>query len=136
MTDTSVFLGDTTTQIDFTDGSINSFGINSQKLFGTPINVFAMWSGDANNDGRIQFSGGISDLNVIKDFIITHPSNPFGFLTSTVNGYFDQDINMNGQVKFSGADNDSNVIKDIIITHPGNFLNLPTYTITTQVIEN
>jgi hypothetical protein len=43
---------------------------------------------------------------------------------------------MNGQVKFSGADNDSNVVKDIVLNHPGNFLNLPTFTITTQVPEN
>ncbi|MBO6880935.1 hemagglutinin protein [Winogradskyella sp.] len=122
------------TDVDFTDNAFNTFGTNAQVLLASGST--ALWAGDTNNDGSVQFSGGNSDVNILKDFILNHPSNPLGFLTVAINGYFNQDVNMDGIAKFSGTSNDSNAIKDIILNHPGNFLNIPTFTINTQVPEN
>ena len=35
--------------VDFSDGSIPTYGTNAQTTFGMPAGVSAMWSGDGNN---------------------------------------------------------------------------------------
>ena len=115
---------------------IGAIGVTGSNALVDMNGTFAMWAGDANNDGSIRFSGANSDVNILKDFILGNPTNPFNFLTATITGYANEDINMDGFVKFSGAANDSNFIKDLVLGHPGNIINLPTFTITTEVPEN
>lgn len=121
-----------TTTIDFTDNTFLTYGSNAQVQLSSGNT--ALWSGDLNNDTKIQFSGAGNDVNTLKDFIIANA--PLPLLTIPVSGYFNEDLDLNGQAKFSGSDNDSNLVKDIIIGHPLNILGLPTFTITSQVPNN
>ena len=120
------------TTIDFSD--INNqitFGTNAQTQVG--FGKMAFWAGDANGDKVIQFSGGLSDANAIKDHILADPANILNFITFSSSGYLSYDIDLNSLARFSGAANDSNTIKDNVLTFPGNILGLPTYTINSTV---
>jgi hypothetical protein len=117
---------------NFMDGSAMPLGSNT---LANVNSTMALWAGDLNNDGNIQFSGNDSDVNTLKDFILANAAIPL--LTLPVNGYYNVDLDLNGSAKFSGADNESNLIKDIILGHPVNLiLELPTFTISTQVPNN
>ncbi len=80
--------------------------------------VWALWSGDANGDGEIQYaSGGNSDKGSVLNEVGT--STP-GNILSTV--YKKADVNMDGQVQYgSGSNSDKGTILNVIGTStPGN----------------
>lgn len=117
--------------IDFKDNGFSTFGSNAQAILGSGNR--ALWAGDTNGDKAIQFSGGASDANAVKDYILSDPANILNFITFSSGGYLPFDIDMNALARFSGAPNDSNVIKDNVLAFPENILNFPTYTINTTV---
>ncbi|MFK7782888.1 hemagglutinin protein [Psychroserpens sp.] len=122
---------DTTTIVDFTDSTFNTYGSNAQVQLVS--NDMALWSGDTNNNNSIVFSGSANDVNIIKDYILADLSNFLNFITFSSTGYLNEDLDLNGVARFSGSPNDSNIIKDNILSHPANFLNLSTFTINTTV---
>ncbi len=104
--------------LDFTDGSVSTYGNNGQVLFDT--DTYALWAGNANNDTRIRYQGSGNDTNYIKDKIVSHPNNTNNNNLFFYNGYDVADVNMDGRIRYQGSGNDSNIIKDIILTHPNN----------------
>ena len=126
-----VSLDKNTTAINFTDGLLSTYGTNAQKYFST-TGLYALWSGDANGDESIKFSGSNNDSNQIRDIIINAPGNIFGSISYEYNGYFDTDTNLSASAKFSGSNNDSNLIRDIVINHPGNIFGSISYVISAQ----
>lgn len=131
MTSGVIALSQTPVTVDFTNSGFSTHGSNAQVVLVSGSK--ALWAGDVNANGSIKFSGTNNDVNAIKDYVLSNPSNVLNFITFSSAGYLNQDVDMNGVDRFSGAPNDSNKIKDNILAHPGNFLNLPTYTITTTV---
>ncbi|MDT0557083.1 hemagglutinin protein [Ichthyenterobacterium sp. W332] len=117
--------------IDFKDSGFSTFGANAQVVLGSGDT--ALWAGDANGDKSIQFSGGLSDANAIKDYILADVANLFNFITYSSSGYLSFDVDLSSLSRFSGAPNDSNIIKDNVLAFPGNFFNFPTYIINTTV---
>ncbi|WP_422105324.1 hemagglutinin protein [Winogradskyella sp.] len=117
--------------IDFKNSGFSTFGSNAQVALGS--GETALWAGDANGDKAIQFSGGNSDANAVKDFILADPLNILNFITFSSSGYLSFDADLNTLTRFSGSNNDSNIIKDNVLAFPGNILGFPTYTINSTV---
>jgi len=115
MTDTTVSIDKSTlpTVIDFTDANTATYGMHAQATL--PSGDLALWSGDTNGDGVINFSG---DINRVFTDIILFPANA-SFSTSYdfVDGYFQSDVFLDGNVSFS---NENNQILLAIILYPLN----------------
>ena len=130
-------LSDTTEIVDFTNSSSQiTFGSNSQTTFGMPSGVVGMWTGNANGDTVVQYSGTNPDTPTILSTVLNDPSNFLNFPTFAVTGYSTNDVNMDGITQYSGTMPDTPFILQNALAHPGNFLNFSTYQITEQLPEN
>ncbi len=110
-------------QIDFTNGSISTFGTNAQTTYGMPTNIRGMWAGDANVDGQVIFlNTGAESINIKQTVLdISLEESPFeASVFYKPQGYYAQDINMDGEVIFLNAGNELLYIKDNILAHPEN----------------
>ncbi|AXG71658.1 hypothetical protein KORDIASMS9_03915 [Kordia sp. SMS9] len=135
MTSTAILID--TTSADFTNASNQiTFGNNAQTTSGMPNGITVMWSGNANNDTVIQYSGITPDTPAILSEILNDPGNFLNFPTYVVSGYNANDVNMNGSTQYSGTNPDTPLILQNVLAHPGNFLNFSTYQITEQLPEN
>ena len=101
------------TIVDFTDINTTTYGTQAQATLTN--GDMALWAGDANGDGVINFSG---DINRVLTDIILFPSNS-SFSTSYdfVDGYFQSDVFLDGNVSFS---NENNQILLSILLYPLN----------------
>ncbi|MFK7948071.1 MAG: hypothetical protein AB8G11_10790 [Saprospiraceae bacterium] len=87
--------------VDFTTGSLATYGNNAQKTVGA---YQVLWAGDANNDGTIKYNGASNDKNkILFDVGLLTPNN-------VLNTYNVNDLNLDGFVKYNGASNDKNII--------------------------
>lgn len=115
MTSTPVLIKATSapTVIDFTDAGTTTYGMQAQVALSS--GDMALWAGDVNGDGIVNFSG---DINRVLTDIILFPSNT-SFSTSYdfVDGYFQSDVFLDGNVSFS---NENNHILLSIILYPLN----------------
>lgn len=116
MTETPVLIKaeSTPTIIDFTDINTATYGTQPAQVT-LPSGDMALWAGDVNGDGLVNFSG---DVNRVSTDIILFPSNS-SFSTSYdfVDGYFQSDVFLDGNVSFS---NEINQIQVSIILYPLN----------------
>ncbi len=80
----------------------------------------ALWSGNANNDDRIKYSGSGTDVNAISSAVFTNPLNVTFSSTFPLIGYHIADLNMNGEVKYSGSGTDITIISANVLTNPTN----------------
>lgn len=87
--------------IDFTSPQTSIYGISPVRTNGV---INSLWSGDANADGIIRYTG----INNDRDLILQSlgGSNP----NNVISGYFDQDLNLDGVVKYTGTNNDRDVL--------------------------
>lgn len=99
--------------VDFTDVNTVTFGTEAQTQLTS--GAMAMWAGDANGDGWVNFSG---DVNRVSTDIILFPTNT-SFSTSydAANGYLQSDVFLDGNVSFS---NENNQILVSILLYPLN----------------
>jgi hypothetical protein len=80
--------------------------------------TWALWEGDANNDGEIQYaSGSNSDKGSILNEVGT--TTPGNILSSV---YKKTDVNLDGEVQYaSGSNSDKGTVLNVIgTTTPGN----------------
>ena len=133
MTNAAVALSTTSATVDFRDGTLATNGTNAQTTFGIVAGDYAMWAGDALNNGDVKFQGSSNDSNAVRDDVVNAPGNIFGSIGYEYDGYHDTDINMNGSTKFSGSGNDSNIIRDNIVNHPGNIFGSITFVFNEQL---
>jgi hypothetical protein len=137
MTANAISIADIAVVIDFTNANNQiTFGTNAQTDFGMPTDVVAMWSGDVNTDGVIQYSGGAPDAPSILSQVVNDSGNFLGFPTYTISAYDNNDINMNGNIQYSGSTPDTPFILQNVLSHPNNFLNFGTYSIQEQLPQN
>lgn len=100
--------------IDFTDVTTETYGTpQAQAMLAS--GAMALWAGDVNGDGVVNFSG---DVNRVAVDVILFPANT-SFSTSYdfVDGYFQSDVLLDGNVSFS---NDINQILLSILLYPLN----------------
>lgn len=115
MTSTPVSIGTSASPavIDFTDPSTSTYGTLAQATL--PSGDMALWAGDVNSDGVVNFSG---DVNQVSVDVILFPSNSsFSSSYDFVNGYYNSDVLLDGNVSFS---NDINQILVSILLYPLN----------------
>ena len=98
--------------VDFTATDHVTYGENSTVLTGL---LYCMWSGDANGDGQLKYTGPNNDRDPLLIAIGgTTPNN-------TITGYRSEDVNMDGAVKYTGANNDRDpILVNIGGTTPNN----------------
>ena len=145
ITSTPIALSRITTNINFSDANNPiTFGSNAQTSFGMPTDTLAMWAGDGNGDGRLNYSGGLSDVPSIRSQVFNDPSNsvfggpPVASYQSV--GYNLADANMDGLTIYSGGNSDVLNIRNNIFNNPLNsvFGGPPSagYLFTQQLPEN
>lgn len=82
--------------------------------------VFAMWDGDANGDGQVQYASGANSdqVTVLNSVGSTTPGNIVS------NTYSNSDVNIDGDIQYaSGANSDQVSILNVVgSTTPGNIL--------------
>lgn len=117
----TVNLGGGSPAMDFTsalssawDDALITSNDAMQQVASTP-DVYALWAGDANNDGIIALAGASSDRTVILNLLgVTTPG-------SIVSGYNDEDVSMDGDAKLAGAGNDrTTILNSLGVNSPGN----------------
>ena len=144
MSNTAIPLSRITTALDFTDANNQiTFGTDAQTTFGVPANTVAMWAGDANGDGRLNYLGALSDITAIRSQVFNDPDNSIFGGPPTANylslGYNTTDVNMDSNSVYSGATSDVLTIRNNIFNNSSNsvFGGLPvaTYVFTQQLPE-
>ena len=115
MTDTPIDIqaSSTPTVVDFTDTSTTTYGMQAQAAL--PSGDMALWAGDVNGDGLVNFSGDVN--RVLVDVILFPANTSFSSSYDFVDGYFQSDIFLDGNVSFS---NEINQILVSIILYPLN----------------
>jgi len=98
-------LSQATTLIDFTNGSVSTYGTNAQNNDG---GTYMLWPCDVTDDGVVKYTGGNNDRDPV--LVTIGGSIP----TASATGYLISDVNMDGTVKYTGANNDRDPILVII----------------------
>ena len=118
MTSTSRALSMTTATVDFsTTSNATLYGSDAQKTITIGINpVQAMWAGDANFNGSLQYTGANNDRDpMLVSIGSTTPNNTLTGLYTT------NDVNMDGQVQYTGNGNDRDpILVNVGATTPNN----------------
>jgi hypothetical protein len=126
-----------TATVDFTDAANQiTFGANAQTTFGMPAGTIGMWTGNADGDIIVQYSGTTPDTPSILSEVLNDPGNFLNFPTFVIAGYNPNDVNLDGNTQYSGTMPDTPFILQNVLAHPGNFLNFSTYQIQEQLPEN
>ncbi|MGH1383779.1 endonuclease/exonuclease/phosphatase family protein [Kordia sp.] len=137
MTIGKVQLSSSIVSINFsTDAAFINYGSNSQTQFGIPSGKYAMWAGNVNEDGIVQYSGINPDVPTILSTVLNDAGNFLNFPTYTVTGYHLNDVNMDGNVQYAGTIPDTPFILQNVLAHLGNLLNFSTYQIQEQLPEH
>ncbi len=125
MTLSTVSLTNVTTLVDCTDvNNAITYGTDAQTTFGMPSGVVAMWSGDTNGDGRLNYSGAVSDVPSIRSQVFNDPDNSiFGgppVASYPSQGYNGTDVDLDGNAVYSGTASDVLYIRNNIFNNPSN----------------
>lgn len=138
MSSNAIALTSLPTIVDFSNGSVSTFGSNAQTTTTLSSNALAMWAGDVNGDGVIQYAGaGVLDTTALLAFILNDNTNFLNIPTWAVNSYNDYDVDMSGSTQFAGAGLlDTPFILQNILSYQGNFLGLNTWQIVEQLPNN
>ncbi|WP_299886419.1 M4 family metallopeptidase [uncultured Lacinutrix sp.] len=120
-----ISLSTTSTIIDFTDANNQiTYGTDAQTTYGMLSGIVAMWAGDANGDGQLNYSGALSDVPGIRSQVFNDPNNsvfggpPVASYQSV--GYNTTDIDMDGLTVYSGGTSDVLHIRNNIFNNPSN----------------
>jgi len=91
--------------VDFTNAATSTYskGTNPAQAV-TTTNASAMWSGDANGDGRVVYTGAGSDVDYILNSLLG--GDPNGYQA----GYLNGDVNLDGQIYYISTGNDGDWI--------------------------
>ena len=137
MTLNTFALSSVTTSVDFTNANNQiTHGSNAQTPFGMQSDVVGMWTGNADGNTLIQYSGTNPDAPSILSKVLNDAGNFLNFPTYVVTGYNTDDSNMDGNTQYTGTTPDTPFIIQNVLAHPGNFLNFSTYQIIEQLPEN
>ena len=131
MSGNAIGLSKTPVTVDFTNAGFPTFGLNGQAVLSTGKK--ALWAGDANQNGIVQYAGGAPDPSTILSEVLNKPANILYLPSFPFSGYFNTDIDLNGQTQYVGAAPDTPFILENVLANPSNILNLVTYPIEEQV---
>ena len=101
MTNDTVALSQVPTNLNFTDGSVTTYGTDAQKL---TSGVYSLWPGDVNGDKILRYSDFGNDRILILQKIGGTD------VLATTSDYHSTDINMDGIIRYSDFGNDRIII--------------------------
>ncbi|MEO0468067.1 MAG: lamin tail domain-containing protein [Bacteroidota bacterium] len=104
--------------LDFRSGDTPVNGEHARKELSPGL--WALWAGDANGDGKIQFQGGINDASSVFLSILSDPGNTSFARNYVQSGYHRADVNLDGVTIFQGASSETSGIFLNILSHPSN----------------
>ncbi len=84
--------------VDFTDPTTPVYGTEAMATLSNGSK--ALWTGDVNGDGRIQYTGIAND----RDRLLTVVGGSVP--TATIGGYLLEDLDLDGTVRYTGTNND------------------------------
>ena len=123
-----------TTKVDLRyDSSLVNGGVNALKEL--DYGDIALFAGDVNGDGIIQYSGALPEGPTVLSYVLNHPSNFLNLPTFSISGYHDTDVDMDGQTQYAGGNSEMPIILQNVLENPSNFLNLITWPIESQLPE-
>jgi hypothetical protein len=136
MTAAPVALSGTLVTVDFTNTASDFWNstpaYNGAEQFRSS-NRYALWTGDANDNGRVVFTGGGNDVDVIFNTIFQSPANVFKLSSFLLDGYRATDIDLSGTTIFTGQGNDTDLILNVVRGHAANSLGLQSFTVVEQL---
>ncbi len=122
MSSASLVLSETPTTVDFRTNALSTFGTNARVQLTS--GDMALWAGDANNDGRLNYLGSFSENPSIRAQVLNDPDNSvFGgppVPTYGSLGYYNTDVDMNGVTKYLGGTTDVLHIRNNTFNNPSN----------------
>ncbi|WP_299434700.1 matrixin family metalloprotease [uncultured Aquimarina sp.] len=122
--------------VNFTNATNEiTYGTNAQTTSGMPDGVVAMWAGDANADGIVQYSGSAPETPTILSFVLNHSSNFLGLPSWSIDEYTETDLNLDQTSQYTGTNTDVPIILQNVLANPANFLSLPSWPIEAQLPE-
>ena len=133
MTLNPVNLSRITTTIDLSTNAVAMYGSNSLTSTSLTGNLFGLWAGDLNTDGRVRYAGSGNDINDLQSTINNYPTNTSSSNFFPFIGYDNLDLDMNGQIRYAGSGNDTNKLQAIISSFPGNTSGSNFYPISQQI---
>jgi hypothetical protein len=105
---------------DFTAGT-GLYGSNAMRNMGGTPAKWALWGGDADQNGVIEYARATTDITPISSAILTDPGNPAGNTNYPVNNVYEEaDTDMNGIIEYARATTDLTPISSSVLSHPGN----------------
>jgi len=132
MTSAAVQLSNTSVNVvNFRSNATTTFGSNAQVVLASGSK--ALWAGDANANGLVQYAAGTPDPSTILSMVLNNPSNILALPAFPRNGYLNADIDLNGQTQYAGGSADTPIILQNVLANPINILNLGTFPITEQL---
>jgi hypothetical protein len=105
-------LNEIATSLDFTNGTVATFGVNAQVVIG---GVNALIAGNTNANETVIAQGPSSDRTFVVARIIGEPTNIAGVTTFILTGYENADANMNGTAIAQGVGSDNTYILNLIL---------------------
>jgi hypothetical protein len=115
---------------DFTAGT-GIYGTNAMKNIS---GVFALWSGDTDGNGSVQYATGTSDITPVSNTVINDPNNTTFDPTFVGNPvYSNADADLNGYVEYATGTSDISPISSSVIQSPANVTFDPTFVLLSQL---
>lgn len=107
------------------------YGTNAMRNIG---GTYALWAGDTDGNGTVQFTTGTSDITPISNAVLTDAGNPTfdpTFVGAAV--YSLADADMNATVQFTTGNSDITPVSASVLNNPANGSADPTLVLTQQL---
>jgi len=116
MTGTTVALGASPANVDFTSAVTSLFGTGAVKSVPGAFPAQVLWAGDVTFNGLVKYTGSGNDRDPV--LITVGSTTPNNVVTNT---YSTRDVNMNTEVKYTGSGNDRDpILLSVGSTTPNN----------------
>jgi hypothetical protein len=138
MTAAPVALSGTLVTVDFTNTATDFWNnpitpaYNGAEQFRTGSR-YALWTGDANDNGRVVFTGGGNDVDVLFNTVFQSPANALKLPNFALDGYRATDIDLSGTTIYTGQGNETDLIGNVVRGHAANALGLQSFTVVEQL---
>lgn len=118
-----------TVTVNFADPAspdfVPTWGTNAQTCIGGTLpdctgGRWAMWAGDGNGDGKVEYVSPTSDIDLIVNDVFGNPLNTNFDFTLPFSGYKNADYNLDGEVIYVGLKSDQDVIVNSVFGNPLN----------------
>jgi hypothetical protein len=127
MTASAVNLATGPYAFDFSAGT-GIYGTNSLRNMGAK---WALWAGDTDGDGDVEFTTGNSDITPVSAAVLSNGNTDPTFVGAAI--YSQADADLNGTVQFTTGSSDITPVSASVLNNPANVSGDPTLVLTQQL---